>query len=350
MKRRITGAALFGLGLLCLLLAGALVWVIVPSQRKVPLDLVPPDVTVEGQNASFVQAKQLPDGSLQVVVENAGLRSRTGIKPDFEAAAGLTGDLADNTLIWNVYHATDRADTGEAINRSESRIALDRVSGAAVPWEGQCHNETKEDPSQNIACVPGNVQFEGQLYLFPFGTQKTTYQYWDSSLHHALPMEYQAEEEFNNIPAYRFVQQVPQQVVDMNPQQLSALLGFLAPGATTGTVNYQANRTLWVEPQTGAIVGYREQQRRELVPNSGSPVVIFDADLQYDQATLDVVGEQASNGRSQLLLLGRYLPIGLVVLGIALLVAGFLIARRNRPRRESAPAHAKPEPTPVPQH
>ncbi|MBG0565060.1 DUF3068 domain-containing protein [Actinoplanes aureus] len=346
MKRRITGATLFGLGILCVLLAGALAWIIVPSQRKVPLDLIPPDVVLEASNATFAQVQLGPDGAPQLTVENAGLRATTGIKPDFEAAADLTGDLEGNTVIWNVFNATDRADTGAAVNRSESRIALDRESGEAVTWPGQCHNEAPQDPSQNTACTPGNVDFEGQLYLFPFGTQKQTYLYWDSALHEALPMEYQAEEEYNGLPTYRFEQQIPQQIINLEPQELSALLGFLTPGSTTGSVTYQATRTIWVEPETGAIVGYRELQHRELVPVVGTPVVIFDADLGYNQATLDVVGEKAADGRSQLRLLGTYVPIGLVVLGLLLAVLGYLIARRGRRPYYQAPARtAEPETT-----
>ncbi len=347
MKRRITGAALFGLGVLCLLLAGAVAWVVVPSQRKVPLDLVPPDVAVEAQSATFVQAQSLPDGGAQLTVQTAGLRTRTGIKPDFRAAASLGGDLAGRTVIWNVYHATDRTDTREPVNRSESRIALDRVSGAAVPWEGQCHLETKEDPARDIACVPGNVHFDGQLYLFPFGTEKTTYRYWDSALHQALPMVYQSEEDYNGLPTYRFEQQIPQQTLAMDPRSLGALLAFLAPSATGGTVSYRATRTLWVEPETGAIVGYRELQHRELVPNVGLPVVIFDADLAYDQATLDTVREEAAGGRTRLLLLGRYLPLGLLVLGLGLAVAGYLLLGGRVPRRRAPARVAEPEPSPV---
>ncbi|GIE75151.1 hypothetical protein Aph02nite_11010 [Actinoplanes philippinensis] len=314
--RRITGAALFGLGTLCLLFAMALAWVIVPSQRKVPLDLVPPDVVVETADASFVQAKLLPNGTPQVVVENAGLRSATGIKPDFAAAAGLDGE----TLVWNVYHSTRRADTNEVINSAESRVALDRSTGEAVPWEGQCHVEEK------APCVAGNVTFAGHLYLFPFGTEKKTYRYWDSTLGQALPLEYQAEEEFNNLPTYRFQQVVPEQPARMDADSLSGLLSFLAPGATSGTISYRATRTLWIEPQTGAIVGYREQQHRELVPDTGARVVIFDADLQYDKATLDAVGKQASDGRSRLNLLGFWTPIGLAALGLVLIVLGLLLA------------------------
>ncbi|MBB2941130.1 hypothetical protein FB565_000834 [Actinoplanes lutulentus] len=341
MKRRITGATLFGLGVLCLLLAGALAWIIVPSQRKVPLDLIPPDVVVQADSATFVQAKVLPDGSPQIAVQTAGLRSATGIKPDFQAAADLGGDLADNTLIWNVYHATDRTDTAEPINRSESRIALDRVSGAAVDWDGQCHSESAGEP-----CAAGNVDFAGQLYLFPFGTEKTTYQYWDSTLHSALPMEYQAEENFNGLPTYRFQQQIPQQTIEMDATSLSGLLGFLAPDATTGTVSYQATRTLWVEPETGAIVGYREQQHRELAPDVGAPIVIFDADLQYDEATLSAVHDEAADGRTLLILLGFWAPLGLLVLGLVLAIAGFVLVRGSK--KEHTPAHAaESEPAPV---
>ncbi|WP_328478072.1 DUF3068 domain-containing protein [Actinoplanes sp. NBC_00393] len=342
MKRRTTGATLFGLGVLCLLLAGALAWIIVPSQRKVPLDLVPPDVVVASDNAMFAQIQTSPEGSPQLTVQTGPLHTTTGIKPDFEAAADLTGDLEGDTLIWNVYHATDRSDTGEAINRSESRVALDRQSGAAVPWDGQCHNE---DPEQST-CTPGNVEFEGQLYLFPFGTQKQTYLYWDSALHEALPMEYQDELEYNGLPTYRFQQQIPQQVISMDPQELAALLGYLTPGSTTGSVTYVATRTLWVEPKTGAIVGYREQQHRELVPAVGSPVVIFDADLSYDEATLAKVGEEAANGRSQLMLLGVWVPLMLAVAGLLLAVLGYLIARRDREPRQTAAQHAaEPETT-----
>ncbi|MEU4619489.1 DUF3068 domain-containing protein [Actinoplanes sp. NPDC023801] len=337
--RRITGAAVFGLGIVCLLFAMALAWVIVPSQRKVPLDLVPPDVAVETANASFVQAKALPNGTPQVVVENAGLRSVTGIKPDFQAAAGLDGE----TLVWNVYHATNRIDTGEIINSAESRVALDRRSGEAVPWEGQCHVEVQ------APCTPGNVAFAGQLYLFPFGTEKRTYQYWDSTLGRVLPIEYQAEVEYNGLPAYRFLQRVPEQRVEMSPDSLGALLAFLAPGATSGTISYRATRTLWVEPQTGAIIGYLEQQHRELVPDIGERVVIFDADLRYDQATMKAVGEQAANGRDQLNLLGKWVPAGLAVLGLAGIVAGLLLAS-GPGRRGGHRAAGVPEPvrTPVP--
>ena len=352
MKRRVAGAMLFGLGLLCVVLAAALAWVIVPAQRKVPLDLQPPDVVVEAPGATFVQAKKLVDGTPQVQVQHGLLSSKTGIRPDFDAAAKLTGKLANNTLIWNVYQATDWVDTKEPINRAESRIALDRVSGAAVPWSGECYNDVKVTQTDTTGCQPGNIDFTGQLYLFPFSVQKTTYQYFDGSLRKSLPMTYQGEEKFDGLPTYRFQQVVPQQDLPTDADTLNGLLGFLAPWAKSGTMSYQATRTLWVEPLTGAIVGYKEQQHRELVPDTGSSVVILDATFQYDQATLKAVHDEAAGGRSLLLLLGRYLPIGLLVIGVVLGVLGVLVTRRRTPRRGAHAADddvTESEPTAVSQ-
>lgn len=350
MKRQVASAALFGLGLLCLVVAAALAWVIVPSQSQYPFDTQPPDVVVAASNATFVQAKTLADGDVQVGVEHGGLTNRTGIKPDFDAAAKLGGELAGKTLIWNVYQATDRADNGEPINRAESRIALDRKSGAAVPWSGQCYNDVKEDNTPDAGCVPGNISFAGQLYLFPFGTQKKTYQYWDSGLEEALPMAYETEENYNGFPTYRFHQEILQQDLQTDSETIAGLLGVLAPGAHDGTMTYRASRTLWVEPRTGAIVGYEEVQHRELVPDVGARVVLFDASFQYDEPTKEAIRKVTADGRNLLLLLGVYLPIGLAVLGLVLLVAGILIGRRRPKADQHVAAHAaEPEPTAVPQ-
>jgi len=347
MKRRVAGAVLFGFGLLCIILAAALAWVIVPGQRQVPYGLQPPDVQVEAPGATFVLAQKLPDGSPKVSVEHGLLRSTTGIKPDFKAAADLTGKLSGKTLIWNVYQATDWVDSNEPVNRAESRIALDRKSGAAVAWSGQCYNDVKEDPAEDAGCIPGNINYTGQLYLFPFSTEKKTYQYFDGTLEKSLPMTYRGEEKFNGLPTYRFEQSVPQQDVEADPETVSSLLGFLAPWGKSATMSYQASRTLWVEPMTGAIVGYREQQHRELVPDTGSSVVLLDATFQYDKPTLKAVHDEAEHGRSLLLLLGRYVPIGLLLLGLLAAGFGLLLTRRGAAATGAHRADDVTEPQPT---
>lgn len=348
--RRLSGAMLFGLGLLCVAAAAALAWLIVPSLRKVPYDLKPPDVVVVASGAKFVYPRLLPNGDPKVSLEDGTLRSTTGIKPDYKGEAALTGKLADTTLIWNVYQATDWVEGDAPINRAESRIALDRVSGAAVPWSGQCYNDVKITKKTQSTCEAGNISYSGQLYLFPFGTEKKTYQYYDGTLRKALPMEYRGEEKIAGLPTYRFEQSVPQQDLPPDKETVDGLLTFLAPDATTGTLTYQASRTLWVEPMTGAIVAYTEQQHRELVPDKGDAVTILDATFQYDKPTADAIADQARDGRNQLLLFGRYIPIGLLVAGLLAMVAGVLVTRRASKPEEHTPAHAaEPEPSAVPQ-
>jgi hypothetical protein len=348
--RRIAGAMLFGLGLLCVIAGAALAWLIVPKLRQVPYDMKPPDVVLNAPGATFVSARTLPSGAPSVTVEQGTLRNTTGIKPDYKAAADLSGSLANKTLIWNVYQATDWVENNVPINRSESRIALDRRSGAAVAWKGQCYNDVKVDKQDTSSCEPGNISYTGQLYLFPFGTQKKTYQYFDGTLRKSLPMTYQGQEKVAGLQTYRFQQTVPQQNLEVDQETLSGLLGFLAPTAKTGTMNYEASRTLWVEPMTGAIVAYTDREHRQLVPDGGQPIDILNATFQYDKATGDTIVDQARTGRSQLLMFGRYLPIGLLVVGLVAMVAAVMITRRPPASgRHAAPETPAPEASAVPQ-
>jgi DUF3068 family protein len=346
--RRFAGAVLFGLGLLCVVAAAALAWLIVPGLRQYPFDLKPPDVVVNAPNATFVSARLLPDGTPKVGVEHGTLRNTTGIKPDFKAAADLTGSLADKTLIWNVYQATDWVEQNVPINRAEGRIALDRKSGAAVGWKGQCYNDVKIDKPDASVCEPGNIAYAGQLYLFPFGTEKKTYQYFDGTLEKALPMQYRGTEKVAGLNTYVFQQTVPRQDLDVDAETMAGLIGAVAPGAKSATMDYQAARTLWVEPMTGAIVAYREEQHRRLVPAGADSIPILDASFQYDKATSDAILGQTRDGRSQLLLYGRTLPIVLLIAGLLAAVAGLLIARRAAAPGAPA-AHRAPEPEAVPQ-
>lgn len=347
--RRVTGAVLFGLGLLCVVAAAALAWIIVPSQMRFPYSLKPPDIVVTAPNATFFLAQRLPHDKIDARVVHGTLNATTGVKPDFEAAAHLTGNLAGRTLIWNVYQTSTAVDYHLPVSLSESRIALDRVSGAAVPWNGQCYNDVKDQQNKS-GCLAGNIEYKGQLYLFPFGTEKKTYQYWDGTLRTALPMVYRGEEKVGGLPTYRFEQVVPRQDLPMDQKTVTDLLGLLAPKAHTATMSYQDTRTLWVEPMTGAIVAYREQQQRQLVPDTGAPIDLLNADFQYEPATAKTVLDQTRHGRSELLLLGRYLPIGLLVVGGLLAVLGVLTTRRAAAvRAEAADRVPEPDPSPVPQ-
>jgi hypothetical protein len=339
MMKRVVGSVLFGTGLFLVVVAVALAFVVTPRVSKMPLDLEPPETVLSGPNATFVQAKRTGD-NLEIAVQHGDLTAINGIKPDVEEAAKLTGDLADKTVVWTVYQAIKRSDNDELINASQSRIAMDRESGAAVDWDGQCYTDGDGEP-----CESGSISYDGQLYAFPFGTEKKTYQYFDSTLKRPLPIHYQATEKVEGLTVYKFVQEVPEQQVDMDAELVHGLLGVFAPTATDGVVRYRTTRTLWVEPVTGSVVDYQDAQHRELVADTGERTVLIDAVFRYTPETRATIVDKASDGRSMLMALSRYVPIVLAVLGLGLLVLGYLVARSGRaparePVTEVAPRHA----------
>ena len=82
---------------------------------------------------------------------------------------------------------------------------------------------------------------------------------------------------------------------------------------------------------------------------TGGPCKYTGRDMATAHAGMDLV-DAARTGRSQLLLFGRYLPIGLLIGGLAAIVAGLMIVRRaEAPGRHAAPETPAPEASAVPQ-
>jgi hypothetical protein len=344
MKKRIAGAALFGAGLFFLVVALALAFVVVPVLSRLPFDLKPPVTTVVAHNATFVQATIVNDVPT-AVIGHADLQTDTGINPDAPAAADIGGTLKNKAVVWNVFTQTKRLDTGDVISSANGRIAMDRVSGAAVDWTGQCYAD-----QLGQACQASNIAYSGQLYAFPFGTTKTTYQYFDTTLRKALPMTYQGTETVKGLTTYKFTQVVPEQQLTVDSTTLDFLVGSLAPGATGGAMWYSATRTAWVEPVTGSIVNYAEEQHRTLRTDSGASVVLLDATFAYTPQTLTEVSKQAGDGRTVLVALRLWIPIALIVLALIATVFGVLLVRRAarpRPPAQHRADDEAPQPAPV---
>ncbi|MDQ1645430.1 MAG: hypothetical protein QOJ50_1614, partial [Cryptosporangiaceae bacterium] len=79
----------------------------------------------------------------------------------------------------------------------------------------------------------------------------------------------------------------------------------------------------------------------------GPPTVLFDATFRFSPQTLHSVVQSAASGRVRILILHRYAPIGLALLGIAGLLVGYRITRgapqtTRRPRTVAVPEHAVP--------
>jgi len=334
--RRFVGALLVGLGAVFAVLAIGLPLYVAPSVTKLPYDMVNcPEATkpqpsgcqkpsvVEAKQATYLQLKA--DGDNLIAAINTGdLRSTTEVVPQAELTAKeqAAGHLTDNSVIWDVYSSAIRVDNGETISGSSTELALDRVSGAAVDWQGQWISETAKTKDTSI-------RYSEQVYKFPFNTEQRDYKYFDSDLRMALPIKYSGVEDIGGVQTYHFVQQIPDTDIKESADNIGVLLGKFVPAAKSGKIFYRNTREVWVEPVTGAFLKVREQQFKELRPDVGSPVTLLKADFAYTaESTANAVKSAQDNG-FKLSLVKLYLPLGAGALALVCLFSGVLLMRRR---------------------
>ncbi len=330
------GATLFGIGVFAVVIAAGCAFYVAPSVARLPYDLamctpkktedcLRPSVA-EAQGAKFLQTK---GGDTPVVAVQTGtLRSTTEISPRADLTdSEMKGALEGEAVVWNGYGTVTWVETGEMVSQYEAGLAIDRDTAAAVDWSKQYLQA--DGPTE-----PSTVNFAGQLYKFPFGTEKKDYQYFDRDLRKALPIQYQGTEKVDGLETYRFQQVVPETPLNFSTTRLEGLLSKFAPDATGGQVNYSNTRTIWVEPVSGTFIKVQEQQKKSLVPDAGTPTQLLDGNFIYTDETVANNVKSAGDTKSQVLMISRNLPIGLAVLGALLLIIGLFMV--TTARRETA--------------
>ncbi|WP_330464775.1 DUF3068 domain-containing protein [Micromonospora zamorensis] len=324
MKLRV-GAALFGLGVLLLVFAAGLPFYVAPSVTKLPYDLEPTTSVAEAKNAKFLKLTRVGE-SVSIEVLQGDLVSSVEVIPQPDDTRDrLPEELKGDAVIWDVYQTVRRADTPDVVSQYSTELALYRISGAAAPWKEQWLNESGAEQTP-----VGNVNYSGQIYKFPFGAGKRDYQVFDRDLKRAVPAKFIGTEKIKGIEAYRFEQRIENEVLNTPEASLKPLLGRFAPGATSGQIVYSNTRTLWIDPVTGSYVNVREQQNKELRPDTGAATVLLDADFNYNDDTVSRSVETVKDNRFKIGLISFWGPIAAGVLGLIALVVGvWLVTRTN---------------------
>ncbi|MFG2110475.1 DUF3068 domain-containing protein [Micromonospora chersina] len=322
MKLRV-GAALFGLGVLLLVIAVGLPLYIAPAVTKLPYDLDRTTSKAEAVNARALKVTVVGD-SVSIEVPQATLMSTVEVIPQPEDTADrLPKELAGKAVVWDVYQ-TVKNSGGEVFSQYSTELALDRASGAAANWDEQWLNETGAEQTP-----VGNVTYEGQIYKFPFDTKKKEYLVFDRDLKRATSAKFTGTEDVKGLEAYRFEQRIENETLNTPESNIKTLIGRFAPQATTGKVVYSNTRTLWVDPVTGAYVKVRERQHKEFQPDNGLVTVLLDADFNYTDDTIAKSVETAKDNRFKINMVRTYVPIGAGVLGVLALLAGMLLVLRG---------------------
>jgi DUF3068 family protein len=305
--RRVTGLILAGLGIV-LIAAAVLVPTYVSGQIvKFPLNETT-TATLAGTGVSYFSQVKL--------TEKTGVSVRATYTIKGDAAAGTS-----STAVWNQTASVRDVTNNLPVSTQTRRFAFDRRTAVLVNCCG--------------ANVNGNhaVHQTGIVgYVFPMGTQKQTYQVFDTTLNRAVPFTYSGTADTHGITTYMFTENVPATQVT----SVTVPGAFFRLPAKTVTLPelYQIRLTYWVDPQTGALLDVNENEKVTLQnPATGGTVaVLFDGDLVATPATVTEVVNLDSSGRTELSLLNTIIPIAAGIAGALALITGIVLLVR-KPRR-----------------
>ena len=254
------------------------------------------------------------------------LTAKTGVS--VRATYTIKGDAAagtSSTAVWNQTASVQDVTNNLPVSTQTRRFAFDRRTAVLVNCCG--------------ANVNGNhaIHQTGIVgYVFPMGTQKQTYQVFDTTLNRAVPFTYSGTADTHGITTYMFTENVPAtQVTTVTVP--GAFFGLKAKTVTLPEM-YQIHLVYWVDPQTGALLNVNENEKVTLQnPATGATVaVLFDGDLVATPATVTEVVNLDSSGRTELLLLNTVIPIAAGIAGAVALIAGIVLLVRKPRQNEDA--------------
>jgi len=307
--RGVIGVILAGLGAFLILVAILLPTWVTGQVVKFPLNEYQ-TATLTASNASYFSASSLSE--------------QTGVT--MEATYTIKGDASkgsSSTAVWNEYSYVYDLTHHQPVQEMTRTFAFDRRTGQLVNCCGESLNGDK------------SVRQTGLVgYVFPFGTQKQTYQVYDITLKRPMPFTYSGTTTVEGIQAYEFVENV-------TPTQIATIS---VPGSFVGSSAAlvsapefdQLHLIYYVDPETGALLNVNEHQTTTLHnPDTGAvALTLFDADLVVTPASLHTIVGLDSSGRNELSLLETILPLALGISGGIALLAGIFLARK--PRGEQA--------------
>jgi hypothetical protein len=293
-------------------------------------------VTARAAQAAYLQT--YADGSAKV--NQGDLIDTVEVKPqpNMTVTEQDAHRIPDTAVIWAVYSTVKDA-KGTIIQQTTILIALDRKTGAAVNWA----NQYLDDGSKQ------DVKFAGNEFQFPFNTEKKDYAVFDENIKTTVTAKFKSVDNVDGLDTYHFQSQVPETPLDLPQNDLDALGNVFAGGQGGMQVIYTDTKDVWVDPTTGVLVKIRDQQHKVLEDANGKQLqVLLDGDFQSEDAGVQAAVDSAKHNAMQLKLVGVYLPIGLGIVGIILLIVGFLL------QRSSSAANADPgnwdESLPEPRH
>jgi hypothetical protein len=336
---RMAACGIMGLG--AALLIAALLLSTYTSSRitKIPLDL---DATlISDGTGTAIDPASIYSQKL-VVDKNVPLVSQQQI--DVESPANA--DVVTLQVGTSVRRSDKQKDSGLLLALVDT-VTLNRKSASAVSDDTHPGGAVQKPRGFNDENPPTNIALphDGLSYRFPFHTEKRTYPYFDPIAQKAFDANYTGEEDVNGLTVYKFTQDVgydadgklaepiryPSLYADDADSKVTAAASMWdVPGdpdeKITMTRYYAAQRTFWVDPESGTIVKEEEHANHYYARDALKPeVVLVDYKITSNEATVESQVNAARNERDRLALWSRVLPITFTASGVIALLGGLLL-------------------------
>jgi len=304
--RGVTGLVLAGLGA-CLILVAVLLPTWVTGQVvKFPLN-EQQSATLQANNASYFSA--------------TSLSLKTGVT--MLATYEIKGDPSagnSSTAVWTQTSTVEDVTNHQTVQQMTRTFAFNRRTAELVNCCGANINGNKKILQTGYAGA-----------VWPFGTQRQTYQVFDTTLNKPMPFVYSGSTTIQGIGVYEFVENVSPTLF-ATVSVPGALLGVKTALVKAGEYD-QLHLIYYVDPETGALLDVNEHQTVTLRTAAAAPGrLLFDADLIATPATVDKTVALDSGGRNELTLLQTTLPLVFGIAGGVALIAGVVLDRRPRVR------------------
>lgn len=246
--------------------------------------------------------------------------------------------VEDTDAFWQTTVQSQAEVDGQLVDLSysDTGVSVDRISGEATNC---CGDYTSiGDLTDPTAQKP--MTHSGQVFKFPFGVQKTTYQWWDADLEQAVPIEFQGEEKIEGTTVYVFKQTIaPTPLATLEAP--ASLFQEGAEGNVTATEVYANTRTLYVEPVTGVVIEGREEVNTVYEAEGYAPIAKTVGTIGFDEET---VAKNAKDWGAKAGLLSFIenwlLLVGLVLGGILVAIGAYLLLKPKKDEAAAAPETA----------
>jgi hypothetical protein len=291
--RRLASALLVAVGIFGIGVAILFPAYVVPHSKKTPLDL---DVLIRSTGSG--QLLNAATGK----VETVQIRATRTVRTDSNASDGKYTTVQEVLCLVSVVGDTPdclKSDDPRSLSVTTDRVTADRVSAEAVNLPK--YNENVNGDSA--------VKHSGMAYKWPIDSKKKTYQFYQPEVKAAYPAVYKGTAEIDGLTTYIYecvITNVDYKVLDTFPGKIDD------------------TRTVWVEPQTGAIIKGSEH----IVQRITDPAqTALDTTLTFDDTSIKAQADYAKSKISALNVAKIWAPLGAGIIGLLALIGGILLSR-----------------------